>query len=861
VTLQRRFGLALAALCSILGLSVTGSAAAASPIAAQIDAGVSGEILSAIRADGRAHLSSCLQSARTLSVLFLMDRSGSLNNKDPNGVRYQGMQTALEQLATLKRGDGKELSAEVAVSSFNGAYQSAASVAPWRRINGQDSRAAIAEVLRAAREQTSPEGGTNFEDALNGGLGDIGTRGDDRNCRVILWFTDGMFEESPDGVPAARARMCAPGGVVDSLHAAGVTIIGLQLKEQTLTDLEKMSVGVAADGPCGTTPIPEGWASGVYLKADDAAGLKRIFAEVTRLANGCTPTGDLGAVVDPGIRRMTIYVDTPRKSGSVRLDAPDGTAMDAPTSGEFGKGGYTTKAEADDYYFSMEIAFPPGKGTGQWRISPDVAVTPDQIHVSVCSDLHLSFDGAAPQVKAGLASPVILVATDPSGAPADLRAFAKVVPGASAKALSSTLPAVASNTPDGKVAVEVTPGPTDARFDLDVIVRLTTASGLQLTPITFKAGLAATLSSDVPLIVPADELTLSDVVKVEPGTGTLTLVGSPDGPTKVCLEEPKSINVPQDVAGTTLGYPRGCVELATNERRTVTVAATPPTATTGDGSAKIPVILHSAPTAGRASQAIPLELPVRWRFTDPLNVTVLWVLILVAAVLSLIPLAIIALANWVSTRYETRGLQHEIIPVRCEGSQISRVDPLPGAGMANRLADRQAFRPITGLGSSPKRDLSVGGVRLRSAVSLNPKRAARFWAEAPAGSVISTTAARGLVVGATAPTTASLDFLGILVVTEADLRAKSASTPATIVVLTRNGALQGEDVDGMLREAFGKRTLDAMARSLPNSATSGSRSPSKPSSGQPTPSGHGIGTQPPGTKRPLIGRENKKGTR
>ena len=102
-----------------------------------------------------------------------------------------------------------------------------------------------------------------------------------------------------------------------------------------------------------------------------------------------------------------------------------------------------------------------------------------------------------------------------------------------------------------------------------------------------------------------------------------------------------------------------------------------------------------------------------------------------------------------------------------------------------------------------------------------------------------------------------------LTLPELTMATKTADKPKTPrkKVTVKPAPTVDVDRDGMLREAFGKRTLDAMARSLPNSATSGSRSPSKPSSGQPTPSGHGSGTQPPGTKRPLIGRENKKGTR
>ena len=105
---------------------------------------------------GSQYLATCMQSARSLSALFILDRSGSLAGTDPSNVRYEGLQSALTQLAQVRRSDGSELAVEVAVSAFDHRYSGVNRVLDWTRINDGDTSEDIVKVIDTCLLYTSP---------------------------------------------------------------------------------------------------------------------------------------------------------------------------------------------------------------------------------------------------------------------------------------------------------------------------------------------------------------------------------------------------------------------------------------------------------------------------------------------------------------------------------------------------------------------------------------------------------------------------------------------------------------------------------------------------------------------------------
>lgn len=682
--------------------------------------------------EGAAQLASCLQNARSLSALFLLDRSGSLSSSDPNGIRYEGLTTALEQLSRLNRPDGKELAVEAAVSAFDNNYYPATDVHPWFRVNEGDVGNNIKDVVDEVRPKTAPQGGTDFEVAINGALQEFAGRDAATNCRVILWFTDGQFEHARDSVPAARARLCAPGGAFDTARQSQVTVIGLQLGQRS-PDLATMSLASATEGQCGTVPLPEGWRQGIYLRADDAAGLKRIFGGITDIVSGCTPTGSLGNTIDPGIRRMRITIPTPKKVTDVRLGIPDGTSINAPASGATEAGGYRVTSLSDDQFVSMEVVFPPGKGAGSWTVIPDVAVAVSDMTFCVFADIHLAVPNGGAVGKSGAPSDIALSILDRDNKPTDLTAFT-VSTGATAVGVGGRVAQITASPPTGNtVKVSVTSALNEARLDASVVLNLTTKSGLKLLPVTYDFPIALGLPSAFPAMRPVDKLVLSPAIKLDPARGSIAIAGSPDGPTQVCFDQPKAIAAPAESGKPVLTVPQGCVNLAVNEHKTVAVSVTPEKAATGDGSMQLPITLVSAPINGKPATS-KLELPVEWRFENPLNPCELVIAILVSLGLSLLPILALGLANKITSRYEMRGLVVESFLVAVGRDGVTRADGVERAVPV--LIDKTLMFPVSGLGASPRRSFTVGPVVLKSKSSMNPATAPTFWAEAVDGELI-----------------------------------------------------------------------------------------------------------------------------
>ncbi|HZK06093.1 MAG TPA: vWA domain-containing protein [Actinomycetaceae bacterium] len=759
---------------------------------------------------GSQYLGSCIQSARTVSVLVVLDRSGSLITNDSAGVRYEGLRVLLEQLSRMSRADGDPLSVEVAISAFEDDYAGAGRVVDWTNVNEDpDNRAQIIDrMVENAERGSRPirQSGTNFEAALTGALDDLEDRGGQQSCEVLIWFTDGEFTSSAKGVDASRADMCAPGGLLDAIRRLGIVVIGLQLGTDA-SDLQPMTLGSALGTTCGTYPFAEGSPPGIYLNATDVDQLGGIFNKLATILQGCTDAGDSG-LIDPGIRRMIVSAETAGLPGTVRLQPPDGAAFDAPTvGGSSHPGGYTTHGTSEEGQLRVEVTFPPGGGAGQWSASHGQIATP---RYCVFSDLALQpLPDQTVEARAGAV--VELQVVDRSGAPAgiteyDSNAVAAVVTG------PDGLPriATASVTDDGRVAVTFDAEPTDPRIDYSVQLILQTQSGLDLAPVAVKSSQELMLWADYPVVTPRDHLDLGTAIKKNPTSADLTLIGSPNGPTQVCFGAPENTGVPADAGATTLDYPLGCIDLAPNESRTVAVSVTPESSAVGDGYAEIPTTLHPAATSGAPTVTFPL--PAVWRFENPFNP---WVLILTTAAIALIsallPWLALGLANKVTARYTVNGLRHAIIPVVSSDGVLR---PANARGTQDLLTTLD-LKGVPGLGSRPVSHFRVGEVEFQSKSRPTPTFSPQFWAEAPPGMALVGTTASALdpLDGSRVTVPPGLGLVGLLVCSTADLIGSAPQIPGNLIVLTNDPHMTGPKISGHMAQSLSPEHLREHLRS------------------------------------------------
>lgn len=765
--------------------------------------------VAATASDGSEDVATCLQSARSLSALFLFDQSGSLSSSDPNGIRYDGLKVALQSLSRVHRPDGADVAIEVAVSAFDNNYYKARDVVSWTRINDgndDDVSKTIDEVIKKAKERTHPDGGTNFTAAMDGAYDDLKDRGSQGTCRVVFWFTDGADESGAVSGDACRVDS----GVVDQMRREGIVIVGLQLWPSNIIDprpddLEAMSTGKSPTLECGRHPIPSDWARGVFIRADDSAALRRLFGTLGNIVNGCAPQGDRGGVIDPGVRAMNVTIHTPKQVKAIRLDAPDGTIITAAPRGSTTRGGYTTLAQSDDTYVSLTVDFPPGEGAGEWTVSAGQAVSSDDIEFCVFSGLHLVRVDPTAAPKAGKAGEFAYQAVDKDGNVADFSVYKDVAVGASVVASDGDIRKATAERVGDRIVVRFKSEATDARLQLQLTAQLTTVSGVELTPLAIDEGVGLTLSKAFPTISPFDQLDLGAAINTQPASATLTLVGSPMGPSQVCFDKPTQMVVPEEASGATLDVQRGCVDLAQAESKTVTVSITPDDPTVGNGEAILPIRLVPVVGSEMDGQETEVNLPVIWRYENPRDPVVLIAVLVIASLLSVaLPLIALGLANFLTARFQVSGLQGEEISVLIGEDGPRRLDPIPGSPSTVIERYKTSVVPVKG-----RRKFRYGPVELVSKAYLSPLKAPSFLVRPiAAGHRVLSSVPPPLSDGAVANASPGLGFLAIVVIAESDLKNPSlVEVPARLVVLVRDKNVASANLDPLMNSKIDWRVV------------------------------------------------------
>jgi hypothetical protein len=323
-------------------------------------------------------LAQCVQNSGRLSVLMLIDESGSLRTTDPEGRRVDGVRAALTGLSDLAETpvNGSKPEVSVLMAGFYAKVHPDPRTGPvgagaWNPVN----RNTVDELNAAAGDYAELDQGraTDYGTALLGARQllrersiEQSTSGSAPACQALIWFTDGRYslprrigkaglglpktvpyapgvrlDEAGAGeraVAAGRRLMCRPGGVMDDLASSGVTrftvALSTQLSPEDAAFLDAATTGTGGSRSCGSQLSPR---TGEFLGASDSDSLFFVFGD---LLSGPVPVN--AKVVCPGlscVRGITAFRTVPglsqfliRASSAIEdaeleLEAPNGQSV------------------------------------------------------------------------------------------------------------------------------------------------------------------------------------------------------------------------------------------------------------------------------------------------------------------------------------------------------------------------------------------------------------------------------------------------------------------------------------------------------------------------------------------------------
>jgi hypothetical protein len=224
------------------------------------------------------------------------------------------------------------------------------------------------------------------------------------------------------------------------------------------------------------------------------------------------------------------------------------------------------------------------------------------------------------------------------------------------------------------------------------------------------------------------------------------------------------------------------------------VSVTPAAAAEGSGSAALPITLDGATTANGPSQPITYDLPVVWRFSDPLNAPIAIVAVVIVAVVSvLLPLLAMGIANKRSAKFDVAGLRYGLVKATLRNDQVMRI-PLDSDEHTSRDPNLVLDVWHDGQQALPAEvrdptDFELRGVRFRAKGSLNPFEPPSFTAAAPPGArILSSSSGREIPGNRAANVGAGLGFVVLAIVTDAFLASAADALPVDLLFLARDTA-------------------------------------------------------------------------
>lgn len=727
----------MAALATALAVSLVG-----------IGAPAFGAELSGTGAESFADIAACAASGDHLLAAIVVDSSGSLRETDPSDQRVGAILQALDSLEHLHISSKGSLNVQASLSTFGVEY---VPLVGWGAVEADH-----ANQLRSAATATLPSRDsdrfTDYRAALRGAQASIDTQAsklDGTSCKVVLWFTDGRLDVGAQ-TEAARAELCAPQGIVDSLRGDHIAIVALALFTEggggSVTDQDRERLRAIAEGEgsgesCGTVPVPAASSGGAYLRAGDASAMRRLFAQATALIEGATPSvsitcpgvecvdGRLSIPVDPGVGGFRVILERGASGQVPILTAPSGESADATSQ-------LTSLAGADiavadrDGLATIHVTHPSSAAmSGQWTLDTDPLST-------TLIDLYY-FWGATLSIETetkllvGEPGTVQLFLEDASGSAVDTDAL-------STFSLSVNVDGVERRpraTADGwEVDVEVAASDVPPAIRVEAAARATTSpSNIQLGPITAQAEIATSFPPSFPSVSPS-RLAFPAILGSEPSTAELTFVGSQEGATRACIDE-ADIVAPASAGTALISSASECIDIPAGGTSAMEVVLSTQNAADGRVDGTIPVRLIAVDGAEEVTVSIPFGASM----TRPVNEPVRWGLTALFVFLALaLAWATAEISRRVSDRF-VLGTDSRVasVPVIVSARGIRRQDA--------RVTLLDPALDFSALGIHRKTRLSTfatSGLQFRRSFPLNPLAAGRPTASSNDGRIVVTVGGR-----------------------------------------------------------------------------------------------------------------------
>jgi hypothetical protein len=286
-----------------------------------------------------ADLVTCLNTAESLDVFYLVDSSTSLKSTDPDNERTKIISEDIRRWAdvgTLR----PNVKIQVAGALFS---NSTSRISDWQDLNTRNADD-VAKQFSKQINNNNLSNYTNWRAGLEEAFDQHKTRTSD--CKVVIWFTDGGLWSAPDRPKSLDdlEALCGPAksgdvtrsssseGIMAQMRSAGIRVFGILLNVGADTEKdeafyrslmqpvieEKGQVTSGSGLPSGEITCGENlpaderdYATGAFLEAQSAADVAYKLLDVSigdSTKVDCSKNGEFW--VDPGIDAVEFATDS-----------------------------------------------------------------------------------------------------------------------------------------------------------------------------------------------------------------------------------------------------------------------------------------------------------------------------------------------------------------------------------------------------------------------------------------------------------------------------------------------------------------------------------------------------------------------